>query len=144
MPEKVGRYKIVRELGRGAMGVVYEGVDPNTGRRVAIKTPRPDVMEATGRADETVERFLRQASVARGLNHPNIITIYEAGEEGDEPALGIGRSSPAHLPSQDDDLLPQELVLCSQVSAGANEIANVPTCAANEPPHPVSLPAPSG
>ncbi|MDQ1256513.1 MAG: Protein kinase, partial [Candidatus Hydrogenedentes bacterium] len=81
LPERLGRYKIVRELGKGAMGIVYEGVDPNIGRRVAIKTARRDVMEATGRADEMMERFLREAKAAGGLSHPNIITIYDAGEE---------------------------------------------------------------
>ncbi len=83
MPEKLGRYKIVRELGKGAMGVVYEGLDPNINRRVAIKTARRDVMESTGRADEMMERFLREASTAGSLNHPNIITIFDAAEEGD-------------------------------------------------------------
>ena len=80
-PEKIGRYEIVRELGRGAMGVVYEGRDPNIGRRVAIKTARRDVLELSGMADEMMERFLREARAAGTLNHPNIITIYDAGEE---------------------------------------------------------------
>ncbi len=83
MPEKLGRYKIVRELGKGAMGVVYEGNCPNIGRRVAIKTARRDVMEASGRADEMMERFLREARAAGTLNHPNIITIYDADEQDD-------------------------------------------------------------
>ena len=80
-PKKLGRYEIVRELGKGAMGVVYEGLDPNIGRRVAIKTARRDVMESSGRADEMMERFLREAKAAGKLNHPNIITIYDADEE---------------------------------------------------------------
>jgi serine/threonine-protein kinase len=82
MPKKLGRYNIVRELGKGAMGIVYEGVDPTINRRVAIKTARRDVMEVGGRADEMMARFLREATAAGGLNHPNIITIYDAGEEG--------------------------------------------------------------
>ncbi|MCF6286299.1 MAG: protein kinase, partial [Candidatus Hydrogenedentes bacterium] len=81
MPKKLGRYEIIRELGKGAMGVVYEGKDPNIGRRVAIKTARRDVMEASGMADEMMERFLREAQAAGALNHPNIITIYDAAEE---------------------------------------------------------------
>lgn len=81
-PAKLGRYEIVRELGKGAMGVVYEGLDPNIGRRVAIKTARRDVMESSGRADEMMERFLREAKAAGKINHPNIITIYDADEEG--------------------------------------------------------------
>lgn len=82
-PQKLGRYKIVRELGKGAMGVVYEGLDPVIGRRVAIKTARRDVMESSGRADELMERFLREARSAGSLNHRGIITIYDADEEDD-------------------------------------------------------------
>jgi serine/threonine protein kinase len=79
--EKLGRYEIVRELGRGAMGVVYEGYDPVVGRRVAVKTARRDVIDSSTRADELMERFLREARAAGALSHPNIVTIYDAGEE---------------------------------------------------------------
>ncbi len=82
-PKKLGRYEIVGELGKGAMGIVYEGYDPNIDRRVAIKTARKEVLEASGMADELMERFLREAQAAGKLNHPNIITIYDAGKEGD-------------------------------------------------------------
>ena len=80
-PSKLGRYEIVGELGKGAMGVVYEGNDPNIGRRVAIKTARRDVLEASGMAEEMMERFLREAKAAGALNHPNIITIFDADEQ---------------------------------------------------------------
>ena len=80
-PTHLGRYEIVRTLGKGAMGIVYEGRDPNINRRVAIKTARLDVMAASGMADEMMTRFLREAQAAGALNHPNIITIYDAGEE---------------------------------------------------------------
>jgi serine/threonine protein kinase len=79
--KRLGRYEIVRELGRGAMGVVYEGFDPAINRRVAIKTARRDVIESSTRADELMARFLREARAAGALNHPNIVTIYDAGEE---------------------------------------------------------------
>ncbi len=82
-PARLGRYEIVRELGKGAMGVVYEGRDPNLGRHVAIKTARRDIVEASGRAEEMMERFLREARAAGNLNHPNIITVYDADREGD-------------------------------------------------------------
>jgi eukaryotic-like serine/threonine-protein kinase len=81
MPEKLGRYEIVRELGKGAMGVVYEGRDPNIDRRVAIKTARRDILEASGMAEEMMERFLREAKAAGMLNHPSVITIFDAAEE---------------------------------------------------------------
>ena len=80
-PTSLGRYEIVRELGRGAMGVVYEGRDPKIGRRVAIKTARLDVVSQAGVGDEMTARFLREAQAAGQLNHPNIITIYDADEE---------------------------------------------------------------
>ncbi len=83
MPARLGRYEIVRELGKGAMGVVYEGRDPKLNRRVAIKTARKDVMESSGMAEEMMERFLREAHSAGALDHPNIITLYDAGQEGD-------------------------------------------------------------
>ncbi len=80
-PKKLGRYEIVRELGKGAMGIVYEGQDPSLGRRVAIKTARRDMMDRPDLAEELMERFLREARAAGVLNHPNIITIYDVGEE---------------------------------------------------------------
>jgi serine/threonine protein kinase len=80
-PDKLGRYEITGFLGKGAMGVVYEGRDPNIGRRVAIKTARRDVLETSGQADEMMERFLREARAAGALNHPNIVTVYDADEQ---------------------------------------------------------------
>ena len=80
-PEQLGRYEIIRELGKGAMGVVYEGRDPSLGRTVAIKTARQDVIEKSGLAKEMMERFLREARAAGMLSHPNIITIYDVGEQ---------------------------------------------------------------
>ena len=81
LPEKLGRYTIVRVLGKGAMGVVYEGRDPNIGRRVAIKTARAELLGSREDQEELLERFLREARAAGILNHPNIITIYDVGEE---------------------------------------------------------------
>jgi len=89
MPRSLGRYEIVRELGKGAMGVVYEGRDPVLGRRVAIKTARRDVLETSGMADELMARFLREARSAGAINHPNVITIYDAGEEGDTAYMAM-------------------------------------------------------
>jgi serine/threonine protein kinase len=77
--EKLGRYQIVRELGRGAMGVVYEATDPQIGRAVALKTVRLDALSIN--AEELAQRFKNEARAAGRLNHPNIVTIYDAGEE---------------------------------------------------------------
>jgi len=76
---KLGRFEIVRELGRGAMGIVYEARDPVIGRRVAIKTVKADVAE--GVSSEVLERFHREASAAGTLSHQNIVTIYDVGEQ---------------------------------------------------------------
>jgi serine/threonine protein kinase len=77
--EKLGRYQIVRELGRGAMGVVYEAVDPTIGRSVALKTVRLDAVSI--KAEELSQRFKNEARAAGQLNHPNIVTVYDAGEQ---------------------------------------------------------------
>ena len=80
-PSKLGKYVIRRELGRGAMGVVYEGFDPFIERTVAIKTIKP---EAPGAGDtaELLARFKREAQAAGRLSHPGIVSIYEYGEDG--------------------------------------------------------------
>jgi predicted Ser/Thr protein kinase len=77
--QTVGRYEITGELGRGAMGVVYKALDPTIGRTVALKTMRLDVHGLD--AQEMVRRFQNEARAAGVLNHPNIVTIYDAGEE---------------------------------------------------------------
>ena len=79
LPQKFGRYEIVREIGHGAMGVVYEALDPTIGRKIALKAIRFDGIGTT--ADEAARRFKNEARAAGGLNHPNIVTVYDAGED---------------------------------------------------------------
>jgi eukaryotic-like serine/threonine-protein kinase len=81
MINQLGKYEIRRELGRGAMGVVYEAFDPMIKRRVALKTIRPDQL-ATERPDDVVARFRREAQAAGRLSHPNIVSIYDCDEDG--------------------------------------------------------------
>jgi serine/threonine-protein kinase len=79
----LGRYQVEKELGKGAMGVVYQGKDPKIGRVVAIKTMAlAQEFEAEELADVKA-RFFREAETAGRLNHPNIVTIFDAGEEHD-------------------------------------------------------------
>jgi serine/threonine-protein kinase len=78
----LGRYEVVDELGRGAMGVVYRGEDPTIHRTVAIKTVALSEFDQDILA-EMKERFFREAESAGLLTHPNIVTIYDAGEEHD-------------------------------------------------------------
>ena len=80
LPAKLGKYVIRRELGRGAMGVVYEGFDPFIERTVAIKTIKAQQL-AHGETADILARFKREAQAAGRLNHPNIVQIYEYGED---------------------------------------------------------------
>jgi serine/threonine protein kinase len=77
----LGRYQIERELGRGAMGAVYLGRDPKIGRHVAIKTLALSREFAGDELVEARERFFREAETAGRLQHPDIVTIFDAGEE---------------------------------------------------------------
>ena len=79
--KQLGRYRILAELGRGAMGIVYKAEDPSLNRAVAVKTimMSPDAAERA----EYEARFLQEAKAAGGLNHPNIIIVHDIGREGD-------------------------------------------------------------
>jgi serine/threonine protein kinase len=78
---KVGRYEVVDELGRGGMGVVYRANDPIIGRIVALKTIRLSEKDSGISHEELVERFQTEARAAGRLAHPNIVVVYDAGED---------------------------------------------------------------
>jgi serine/threonine-protein kinase len=80
IPERIGKYAVLRALGAGAMGQVYLAEDPQLGRRVAIKLMRPQ-------AEEGPERFLHEARTVAQLSHPNIVVLHELGQSGDQPYL---------------------------------------------------------
>jgi len=79
----LGRYQVDKEIGRGAMGMVYLGHDPKIGRTVAIKTMKLSQEFDGDKLAEVQQRFFREAETAGRLNHPNIVTIYDAGEDQD-------------------------------------------------------------
>jgi tRNA A-37 threonylcarbamoyl transferase component Bud32 len=81
MEQKIGKYRVLKELGKGAMGIVYLGEDPFIGRRVAIKTIRFDNVTGQAEIENAQKRFMREAVSAGNLSHPNIVTIYEVGED---------------------------------------------------------------
>ena len=81
--ERIGRYKIVGELGRGAMGVVYHAIDPNIGRPVAIKTIRLTDVRNPAEQNKLRERLFREARSAGMLSHPGIVTIYDVEQQDD-------------------------------------------------------------
>ena len=79
MIKKLGRYEILGVLGRGSMGVVYKGVDPQIGKLVAIKTMNPKTI----RQKDMQERFYREGNLLGQLKHKNLITVYNVGTDGD-------------------------------------------------------------
>ena len=79
---KAGRYDLREELGRGAMGVVFHGFDPMIGRDVAVKTLRLSEAGTGLTREELVGRFQTEARAAGLLTHPNIVVVFDAGEEG--------------------------------------------------------------
>lgn len=83
--ESLGSYRLIRRLGAGGMGIVYEAEDARLGRRVALKVVRP---ELAGSAD-TVARFEREARAVAKLRHPNIVTVYEADRDRGVPYIAM-------------------------------------------------------
>lgn len=77
LPESIARFQIQELLGRGGMGEVYKAFDPTLQRTVAIKTVRPDIDRP-----EYLERMMREAQACARLSHPNIVTVFEAGQVG--------------------------------------------------------------
>jgi eukaryotic-like serine/threonine-protein kinase len=80
LPPRLGKYEIRREVGRGGMGVVYEGYDTVIHRRVALKTLVNELFKGT-EAEAYLGRLKREAQAAGRLNHPNIVAVYDFGEE---------------------------------------------------------------
>jgi serine/threonine protein kinase len=127
--ERFGRYEILAELGRGAMGIVYKARDPKINRVVAVKT----ISLAGQPAEEELEyreRFFREAEAAGRLSHPGIVTIFDMGEEPETHAPYIvmefvaGQSLDKVLLARNDNKLPAEVAL--QV---ALELAEALDCA---------------
>src|SRR5215467_2453720 len=85
MLKKLGKYELVEVVGRGAMGEVSQALDPLIGRPVALKT----ITRALVGNPELLERFYREARSAGALEHPNIVTIYELGQEGNTPFIAM-------------------------------------------------------
>jgi serine/threonine-protein kinase len=109
----LGRYTIDKEIGRGAMGMVYLGHDPKIGRTVAIKTLMLSQEFQDEKLKEVKERFFREAETAGRLNHPNIVTIYDVGEDQDLSYIAMDYLKGVDLLAytKQDKLLPSEEVL---------------------------------
>jgi eukaryotic-like serine/threonine-protein kinase len=119
---KVGAYVIKHELGRGAMGAVFEGVHATLGRRAAIKVLLP----SGNSGQESLDRFLREGQAASRIRHPNVVEVYDVGVEGNAPFLVMEplegedfanllvRESPLTVERVSDIMIP---VLCALASA---------------------------
>jgi eukaryotic-like serine/threonine-protein kinase len=109
----LGRYEVEKELGKGAMGIVYLGKDPKINRVVAIKTMALAQEFEAEELQEVKERFFREAETAGRLSHPNIVTIFDAGEEHDLAYIAMeflkGKDLVPH--TKPDNLLPLDEVL---------------------------------
>jgi CHASE2 domain-containing sensor protein/tRNA A-37 threonylcarbamoyl transferase component Bud32 len=104
----LGRYEVVKELGRGAMGTVYLGKDPKINREVAIKTLRYEEIDEEQLA-EVKKRFFREAEAAGKLSHPNIVTIFDVGEDYEIAYMAMELLDGSDLAKycQKDNLLPR-------------------------------------
>ncbi len=109
----LGRYEIDKELGRGAMGVVYLGRDPKINRMVAIKTMMLEEGSDGESTKQIKERFFREAESAGTLNHPNIVRIFDAGDENDVAYIAMEMLDGHDLVKygQKDSLLPLDKAL---------------------------------
>ncbi|MEJ2422349.1 MAG: serine/threonine-protein kinase [Acidobacteriota bacterium] len=88
-PAAIGRYTILSVIGRGAMGVVYHARDPLIGRELAIKTITLSEHLPPAEKEEFKQRFFREAQAAGALRHPNIVTIYDMGEQDGVPFIAM-------------------------------------------------------
>ena len=124
---KLGRYEIQEQVGKGGMGVVYRGVDPTIGRTVAIKTIRLDLATESKRP-ELRARLRRESQAGGQLSHPNIVAVYDVGEEGDVAYIVmeyvVGRTL-EQVTAGDAAQLPTDVVLrIIQDCAGALDYAH--------------------
>ncbi|MBX9963244.1 MAG: CHASE2 domain-containing protein [Burkholderiales bacterium] len=116
----LGRYQVEKELGKGAMGVVYLGRDPKIGRVVAIKTMALSQEFEPDELEDVKQRFFREAETAGRLNHPYIVTIFDAGEEHDLAYIAMeflkGKDLAPHAKSGNLLPLPKMLSIAARVA----------------------------
>ncbi len=89
MPATIGRYQVKELIGVGAMGAVYKAFDPLIKRTLAIKTIRLDIPRQSPQYKSFIERFYHEARISGTLSHPNIVTLFDIGEEGGLPYLAM-------------------------------------------------------
>jgi len=109
----LGRYEVIKQLGKGAMGIVYLGKDPRINRTTAIKTFRFGDDFEPEEAEKLKKNFFREAESAGTLSHPNIVTIYDAGDEQDLAFIAMELLDGDDLEkyTKKDDLFPMRKVI---------------------------------
>ena len=111
LPEQFGRYRILKELGRGAMGAVYLAEDEQIQRKVALKVPKfPD-----GMSSELLERFYREARAAGNLRHPGICPVYDVGEIDGQHFITMAYIEGRPLKSLTESGRPQDITLVASI-----------------------------
>ncbi|MGA7991759.1 MAG: serine/threonine-protein kinase, partial [Thermoanaerobaculia bacterium] len=125
--ERIAHYRILKRIGRGGMGIVYQAVDERDGRLIALKVIR----EAEGPGDESVVhqrearvRFDREAAILKGLLHVNVVTFYEIGEEDGTPWLAMEYLDGAPLTSYAGKPWTETLPLLVQAAHGMEYLAS--------------------
>ena len=125
--EQIGRYQIVAELGRGAMGVVFRALDPSIGREVAIKIIRLGEVTNAEQRGKQRERLFREARSAGILSHPGIVTIYDIAEQGDMAYIAmefVAGSTLEQILSAKEPLEPARLFSILRQTAAALDYAH--------------------
>jgi serine/threonine protein kinase len=116
--ETIGRFRVIRTLGRGAQGVVYLAIDPRLERQVAIKTL--PLADAAG--TDRIERLMQEARTASRLSHPNLVPVYEVGMDGATPYVVLeyveGRTLRQILSADGAMAVPRAVITMSQILAG--------------------------
>jgi len=90
-PQRIGRYAIVGELGRGSMGIVYDAVDSLIGRKIALKVIHVQGLAGGAEADSLRERLFREARSGGALFHPGIVVVFDVGQEGETAFFAMER-----------------------------------------------------
>ena len=124
MVRQFGRYKIIRQIGKGAMGIVYKAHDPVIDRTLAIKTLRMELLEGSGEKDEFIKRFFREAQTAGKLSHPSLVTIFDMGHDKKTDTLFIamefieGKTLKDILQEKGALTIEQALPMLAQIASG--------------------------
>lgn len=120
LPQQIGRYEIIEEIGCGGMGLVYKARDPNIGRLVALKVIKLSFEADDEMTEEMHERFAREARAAGILHHPNIVTIFDAGEDDGVPYIAMEYVEGVTL---EHLLAPEEIMPPDQVNLIIRQVA---------------------